>query len=793
MAGRNAAGRAGIAPGVRTRGGPAALVWKIARFDASYIGRYVPKTGKQRRLREVSRPAVKQAAAAEENRRTRRRHAWRLLAICGLILLAYSNSFQSALVFDNASIIGRDPRIREATAHNINAILHEGYRYTNAGDGLYRPLTTLTYLLNYAVLGNGPRPAGYHWVNLAVHEVNVALVYALGIAILGEGAAAWALAAIWGIHPVLTESVTNIVGRADLLAAFGVLAGLLCHLKGASATGRRRWAWLAGIAAAQAVGLFSKENAAVLPGLMLLYDLTRSGRSPWRRRAPGYAALALPVAAFLYLRMGVPTHMQVTFADNPLVTAGFATARITAIRVMGQLTWLFLWPARLSADYSYNAAPLFHWSAFDWDDGEALIALAFLCAALLAMIQALRRRRAGHPMFFFLAFFFIAELPTSNLIITIGSIMAERFLYLPSVGLAGLAVAAALALRRRFPWRPPAAAQAASAALGIACLALGARTYTRNLDWKDELSLWTSAVQVCPESAKAHYNLAKALEVLPGRMTDAIAEYRIALRIYPDDEQAHTNLGNALSSQPGGLPEAIAEYRAALRIAPNSAEPRNDLATALATLPGRLPEAIDEYRTAVRLQPNNAEVHYNLANALVHAPGGVTEAIAEYREALQIDPNHADAHLNLANALSHLPGRLPDAIAEYRAAIRINPGLAAAHINLGNALSGMDGRLPEAAAEYRAALRSDPDNAEAHYDLATVLERMPGGLPDAIAEYRAALRRQPNMFEAHVNLGNALARTPDGRKDAIAEYEAALRIQSDPVVRQMADRLRAKN
>jgi hypothetical protein len=185
-----------------------------------------------------------------------RRHGWRLLALGGLVLVAYSNSFQAALTFDNASAIGEDPRIREATTENIESILKGRYWYGNGARAAtrdwYRPLTTFSYLVNYAVLGNGPRPAGYHWVNLALHEVNVALVYALGVVIFGGTAPAWALAAIWGLHPLLTEAVTNIVGRADLLAAFGVLAGLLCHVKGASAAGRRRVAWLAGLAGAQA-------------------------------------------------------------------------------------------------------------------------------------------------------------------------------------------------------------------------------------------------------------------------------------------------------------------------------------------------------------------------------------------------------------------------------------------------------------------------------------------------------------------------------------------------------------
>jgi protein O-mannosyl-transferase len=750
------------------------------------------KIAKQRKSREGLRPSTSQPAAAETRRRAWLRHGWRLLAIWGLVLAAYSNSLQSGLVFDNSSVIGRDPRIREATLPNVTAILTGGYRYANSTDGLYRPLTTLSYMANYAVLGNGSEPAGYHWVNLAAHAINVALVYALGIAILGETAPAWALAAIWGLHPLLTESVTNIVGRADLLAAFGVLAGLLCHIRGSSAAGRRRLAWLAGVAAAQTIGLFSKESAAVLPGLMLLYDLTWRDRAPWRARALSYGALALPFAAFLYLRGLLHPHMLVTFADNPLVHAGFWTAKLTAVKVIGKLLWLFFWPARLSADYSYNAVPLFGWRAWNWEDAKTLIALAVcLGAALLAALLAVRWRRTGGPMLFFLVFAFVAASPTANLVVSIGSIMAERFLYLPSAGLAGFVAAAIYALGRRRPPRP-AAAKAAWAALGVVCLALSARTYARNADWKDEVSLWTSAVDVCPASAKAHYNLGQALERVPGRLPDAIAEYRAALRINPEDVEAHTNLGNALAATPGRMPEALAEFQAALRIDPNRAEPHNDLGNALSSIPGRLPEALAEYQTALRIRPDDAETHYNLANALRRAPGRLPEAIAEYQAALRIDPGHADAHANLGNALAGIPGRLPEAIAEYRAALRADPGLAPAHTSLANALLRTPGGLAESIAEYQAAVRIQPDDPEAHYNLATALERVPGRLPDAIGEYRAALRLAPDFPEAHVNLGNALAQTPGREAEAIAEYEAALRIRPDPVVRQMADALRAR-
>ena len=667
----------------------------------------VAKIDKRRPPREALRPVTQSPAV---NRSDRYRHSWRILALWVLIFAAYSNSFQAGLLFDSVGVIEQDPRIREATPQNIQSILTGQYWYVNKTAGLYRPVTNSSYLLNYAVLGNGTRPASYHWVNFALHGINGALVYALGVLVFGQPALAWALAAIWGLHPVLTESVTNIVGRADLLAAFGVLAGLLCHARGASVAGSRRWAWLAALVVAQTVGLFSKESAIILPGIMLLYDLTWPERSRWRGRAPAYAALALPFAAFFYLRGGFDTHMLIEFTENPLVNAGFWTARLTAVKVVGKFLWLFLWPRRLSADYSYHAIPLFGWRVSSWEDAKALIALTFcLGAGLLAILLAVRWRRTGKPSLFFLVFFFVALLPTSNLIIIIGSIMAERFLYLPSVGLAGCLVAAIHALTQWSSRKWRAAPRAAWVTMGLLCLAFAARTYARNFDWQDERSLWTSTVNAYPESARPHYNLGTALAQIPGRLPDAIAEFESALRIRPDYAEAHYNLGNALARMPGRLPDAINEFEAALRSAPNLAEAHYSLGNALSHVPGRLTDAIAEYQAALRIQPDYATAHNNLGTALARTPGRLPEALAEFEAAVRIRPDYSDAHNNLGNALSDTPGRLPDAIAEYRTALRIDPNHLRAHINLGDALAQVPGRISEAIAEYQAALRIKPD------------------------------------------------------------------------------------
>jgi tetratricopeptide (TPR) repeat protein len=780
------------------------------------------ETRKPRRLRRAA-PPVAREASIQAAHPAWRRHAWRMLALWALVLTAYSNSFQAGVVFDSAAVISEDARVHAVTPQNLRLILTGPYWHGSTTLGLYRPLTTFSYLLNYAILGNRMDPAGYHWVNLALHGVNVSLVYLLGILVLGTAAPAFALAAVWGLHPLLTESVTNIVGRADLLAAFGVLAGLLCYVKSATAAGRYKLFWVAAMVAAQAVGIFSKENAAVLPAIMLLYDLTWRERAAWRARAPAYAALVLPFAAFLYLRGTLQTHILAPFADNPLTSAGFWTARLTAIKVIGKYLWLFIWPARLSPDYSYNAVPLFGWHPAQWEDAKALIALA-LC--LGAGLLAVRWYRARKPLVFFLAFFFVALVPTSNLAILIGSIMAERFVYLPSIGLAGCVVAAICMLGRQVPRPRLLDMRAAWIALALLCLACAARTYARNPDWLDDRSLWASAEDACPGSARVHNNLGQALTHLPGRLPDAIAELQAALRINPDYAAAHSNLGSALAQLPGRMPDAIAEFQAALRIDPDYAEAHYNLGNALSQVPGRLPDAIAQYEAVLRLEPGDAAAHNNLGLALANSGGRWQEAVAEYEAALRADPDLVAAHNNLGNALSQLPGRLPDAIAQYEAVLRLEPGDAAAHTNLGSALSQLPGRLPEAIAQYEAALRINPDYALAHFNLGNALSQLPGRLPDAIAQYDAALRLEPgnatahnnlglalmnsggrlpdaiaqyeaalrinpDLAEAHFNLGNALSQLPGQMPNAIAQYEAALRIRPDPKLQQLVNRLRA--
>jgi tetratricopeptide (TPR) repeat protein len=454
-----------------------------------------------------------------------------LLILAAVALAAYANSFDAALVQDSKARILHDPRLRGVTVTNITGILAGDYWFPIVESGLYRPVTTLSYLFNYAVLANGERPPGYHWVNFLVHYVNAVLVYFLAAGLFARAAPAFFTAALFAVHPVCTEAVTNIAGRPDLLAAAAVLGGLLIHARAARSAGAHGLLLGGGLAMTAFLGLLCKESAVVLPVLMVLFDLTRgqqerprpapstAGLIAARLLSPGYVLVAVAMLAWLAVRrlaLGTLAVPRPPFVDNPLAGADFWTARITAVKVLGRSLLLLAWPFGLSCDYSYDQIPLVSLRRARPEDLEAVLAFAVVIGAILIAIHFRHRNRA---LCFFIGFALLTMLPTSNLIVPIGSIMADRFLYLPAVGYVGCLVATIEAARRWLVFdRKPGPGREAQRGAALAAVLLTlvlvcyiTRSYVRNADWTSELRLWRAAAQASPSSFRVHLALAYLL------------------------------------------------------------------------------------------------------------------------------------------------------------------------------------------------------------------------------------------------------------------------------------------
>ncbi|MBS0208749.1 MAG: DUF1736 domain-containing protein [Planctomycetes bacterium] len=458
--------------------------------------------------------------------------------VLGVIcFLVYSNSFDCGLVLDNFLIIGNDFRLKSPKRENVELIFNKGYWWPTWESNLFRPLTTLSYMVNYSVFANEKVPNGYHLVNLFLHWVNTTLLYGLMLSVTRRHWLSFGAAALFAVHPLNTESVTNIVGRADLLVALVVLVCLHLH----------RLAYLASFAgglglrammfAVALAGVFCKESAIVILPLLIVYDCSmfkqRGQETVWqaigrRFRQTGWVSYAavLPAVCALFgvrhLLLAESPVFDEIGADNPIVAAfafnsnlvtAWLCGRMTAIKVIGYYAWKFVCPATLSCDYSYDQIPLFGWTLTDPNDVAAWVSLLLVGASLYYMFfRALFRNR---PLFFFMMFFWLAFGPTSNLLFGVGSIMGERFMYLPLIGVVGAVAVAASSLLDRATQTDDAVARKWRSALvplgALVVVALGVRSYCRNFDWLDEMSLWTSAAETCPDSFKVYKGLAGAI------------------------------------------------------------------------------------------------------------------------------------------------------------------------------------------------------------------------------------------------------------------------------------------
>jgi tetratricopeptide (TPR) repeat protein len=568
------------------------------------------------------------------------RSPWRdaklLLALGVLIALAYSNSFGAGLVIDNRILILNDPRLRSASLENIQLILTKEAWWPTGSTGVYRPLATLSYLFNYSVLGGGQSPVGYHVVNLLLQWLNASLAFFLFVRLLGNRLAAFAAAALFAVHPLGTEAVTNVIGRTDQLVAASLLGALLCYVRSGEAYGRRRVSWLVGTGAGAAVGLFSKETAVVVAPLLLLYDVTfrrerlREFWKPLLALLPAYGFFF--ASRWLVFRHTAPA--QFPFTDNPLLGADFLTARLTALRVLARYFGLALWPAKLSSDYSYDQIPVV---ASGWATGIAVI---FLAVGIAIAVLAWRHNKA---LFFLLGLALAPLIPASNLFIRIQSIMGERFAYTSILGICGCAV---LALQR---WAP----RALPVVAGIAVLAGGVRTYARNADWRDDLTIWASAVHTSPNSAKAHKAYAGALHAADrdrSKLDVVIAEMEVARQIlerHPlplerQDYSVYADVGfynleaaERLRNDPSAIARAADHYRRALGALERAHEIESAAIRALQAEAGRTGRPVDGI--------GDPHVDENLGLAALRL-GSFDKALAAYSHLVARSPENPKGH-----------------------------------------------------------------------------------------------------------------------------------------------------
>ncbi|MFQ5701903.1 MAG: tetratricopeptide repeat protein, partial [Acidobacteriota bacterium] len=609
----------------------------------------------------------------------------RLLTL-GVFLLAcgiYVPSLADRFVFDDIYIILQNPSVTGAAGLGHIFLSHYWAAQDALGD-LYRPLTILSFRLNYLV--TGATPWSYHLVNLLLHGAVTAVALRLLRRLTGSLAAAAAGAIVFATHPVHSEAVIGVVGRAELLAAVCVLSAWLCR--------DRPWlAW-----PLFACGLLSKENAIVLPGLLLAEDLV-SGRFLRRvKRILPFLAMAILYLAARFAILGP----RIGAIEGPFSATSVAERISTALDVFTRYLWLMIYPAKLSADYSFAQVPTL---ASPLEPGA--LAGAGCVLGILTLAWWARRRCPGVTLG--IAAFLVALAPVGNFFFGIGVVMAERLLYLPSFGLclaagAGLAMIASRAARGRPRW-------VFGATVGIVAIPaalFGLRAAERCSDWADSLALFQATVRTSPRSALAQFGLGAAYQER-GRWEEARTAYRRSLSIAPDRAETHYNLGTLYEAM-GDIPAAIGEYEETVRLAPRHKQAYNNLGILHQRI-GGADSAEADYKRAVEVAPESAAPAYNYA-VMLDEKGRFDEAIRWYRRSLEIDPSQVMAWNNLGRLflIKHQPD---EAIGPLQRALRIDPRAPGPLVNLAAAWLAQ-GHLDRAARLLERVLRDHPDDAAAH-------------------------------------------------------------------------------
>jgi tetratricopeptide (TPR) repeat protein len=585
-----------------------------------------------------------------------------------------------------------DPEFLTANPHVQGGLSWEGVKWAfgNTEQAVYwAPLMWLSHMLVCQFFGLNAW--WHHLINVLLHATNTALVFLLLRRMTGATWRCLVVAALFGLHPLRVESVAWVTERKDVLSALFWLLALWAYSR--YAEGRMQNAECRTQNAAVrspasrftfhvsryyflsliyfALGLMSKPMVVTLPCVLLLLDywpLERFNHSRARtlvmEKIPFFAlALAASVVTFM-----VQSHGGAVAGGELLPFGARAgNALISYCRYLGKM----FWPTDLAVFYPHPGY---------WPMGKVLLAAALLLG-ISAWLFAQRRR---YPFLLVGWLWFCGTLvPAIGLVQSGDQAMADRFTYLPSLGVLVLAIWGACDLARRWHYGAAALSMAGSTAI-VLCAVL---TRQELGYWSDSETLFRHALEVTEKNEVAYNNLGSALDE-KGQTDEAIRLYEKALRLKPDDATAHANLGIALARK-GQTDEAIRQYQEALRLKPDYAEPHYSLGNVLARA-GQIDEAMREYQEAVRLKPDYAAAHNNLGFALVRK-GQLDQAIRQYQEAIRLKPDYAGAHYNLGFALVKL-GQTDEAIRHFQEALRLKPEYADARKRLDLLLAAKVGK-----------------------------------------------------------------------------------------------------
>jgi Tfp pilus assembly protein PilF len=510
-----------------------------------------------------------------------------------------------------------------------------------SGIDYWRPVSLLSHILDAQLFGM--QSGMHHWMNVLIHLLSSILLFLSLRRATGARYLSAFVAFVFALHPLHVESVAWVTERKDVLSTFFWFLALYAYIWYAERPSLGRYL---AVVAPFCLGLMSKPTLVTFPFTLLLLDVWPLRRTQWPKtiyeKVP-LIALSVGASAATYV-----VQRSVGALGPTQLATRLENAVVSYVTYIGQM----FWPARLAVFYPYPPSiPVWKVAA----------AIAVLLAVTLLVIQTWRTL----PYLAVGWFWYLGTLvPVIGLVRAGGQAHADRYMYVPMVGLAVILAWGAADVVSKWP-RTKSAICAAGILFCAACMVY-ARMVTAY--WQNSETLFRQALEATQDNVVAEYDLGTYLNDMR-RYDEAIPHLEAALRIEPDKANAHNNLGVSLINR-GNCMAAIPHLEAALRVRPEFPDASHNLGSCDLTV-GNYPAAVRQFEAVLRASPGSAIDHFYLGASLSKIPERATDAIAEYETALRLSPNNAMVNANLGELLADL-GRTNEAIAHLEAAQRVH-------------------------------------------------------------------------------------------------------------------------
>ncbi|KAM9671745.1 protein O-mannosyl-transferase TMTC1 isoform 2-T2 [Trichechus inunguis] len=748
--------------------------------------------------------------------------------LAGASCLCYGNSLQGEFVHDDVWAIVNNPDVRPDAPLLWGIFANDFWgkgMAENTSHKSYRPLCVLTFKLN--IFLTGMNPFYFHAVNIILHcLVTLVLMYTCDKAVFKDRGLAFVTALLFAVHPIHTEAVAGIVGRADVLACLLFLLTFLSYSRsldqccvGECFRPTASPFFLLLTLVLGTCAMLVKETGITVFGVCLVYDLfslshkqdksnltASSNRNflltmkPFLKRAVLVISYVIVV---LYFRLWIMGGSMPLFSeqDNPASFSPYILTRfLTYSYLLAFNVWLLLAPITLCYDWQVGSIPLVETI---WDTRNlATILLAVVMALLSLHCLAAFKRLEHKEVLVGLLFLVFPFIPASNLFFRVGFVVAERVLYMPSMGYCILFVHG---LSKLCTWLNRCGATTLIISTVLLLLLFSWKTVKQNEIWLSRESLFRSGVQTLPHNAKVHYNYANFLKD-QGRNREAIYHYRTALKLYPHHASALNNLGTltrdtaeakmyyqrALQLNPqhnralfnlGNLlksqekkEEAILLLKNSIKYGPEFADAYSSLASLLAEQE-RYKEAEEVYQAGIKNCPDSSDLHNNYGVFLVDT-GSPEKAVAHYQQAIKLSPSHHVAMVNLGRLYRSLG---ENSVAEewYKRALQV--ARKAEILSPLGALYYNTNRYEEALQIYREAAALQPSQRELRLALAQVLAVM-GQMKEAEKMTNHIVSEETGCLECY-RLLSAIYSKQEHHHKALNAIDQALQLKpKDPKV-----------